>query len=250
MRQHQPSKQPQPDHRSGHATPWRTTVITLFPECFPGPLGASLAGQALKDGTWSLNTLALRDFGIGKHATVDDTPAGGGAGMVLRADVVGPAIETAKTQNPDTPVLYMSPRGKPLTQAMVTAWAEGPGLTLLAGRFEGVDQRVLDAFDIDEISIGDYVLSGGEIAALAVLDACVRLLPGVVGQPLSLADESFADGLLEYPHYTRPRRWQNRDIPEVLLSGDHRKIADWRKAQSRKVTEARRPDLLKPPRKP
>ncbi len=234
------------DTRPGSQTPqWRATVVTLLPECFPGPLGTSLAGQALKDGTWALETIALRDFGIGKHANVDDTPAGGGAGMVLRADVVGPAIEAAQTQNPNTPLLYMSPRGTPLTQTMAETWAEGPGLTILAGRFEGVDQRVLEAHGLQEVSIGDYVLSGGEIAAMTVLDACVRLLPGVMGQPQSLAEESFSDGLLEYPHYTRPRSWQGRDIPDVLLSGNHQKIAEWRTAEAQAITKARRPDLLK-----
>lgn len=232
-------------HRTADVRPWRATVITLLPECFPGPLGASLSGQALNEGTWTLETIPLRDFGIGKHANVDDTPAGGGAGMVLRADVVGPAIDAAIAKCPDTPLLYMSPRGTPFTQAQAEAWATGPGLTILAGRFEGVDQRVLDAYDIQEVSIGDYVLSGGEVAAMTVIDACVRLLPGVMGQPLSLEEESFADGLLEYPHYTRPRSWQGRDIPDVLLSGDHQKIANWRRTMAEEVTKERRPDLLK-----
>ncbi len=245
MGQHSTSDQPRDSAGTNSTPPWRATVITLLPDCLPGPLGVSLAGQALKDGIWALEAVALRDFGIGKHANVDDTPAGGGAGMVLRADVVGPAIEAARLQNPNTPVLYMSPRGTPLTQTMVEAWSKGPGLTILAGRFEGVDQRVLDAHDIEEVSIGDYVLSGGEVAAMAVLDACVRLLPGVMGQPQSLAEESFSNGLLEYPHYTRPRSWQGRDIPDVLLSGDHQKIADWRRAEALAITEARRPDLLK-----
>lgn len=226
-------------------TPWQASVITLLPECFPGPLGASLAGQALKAGLWTLDTIALREFGIGKHANVDDTPAGGGAGMVLRADVVGPAIDHARAQNPDAPLVFMSPRGTPLRQAQVETWAAGSGLTLLAGRFEGVDQRVLDAYDITEVSIGDYVLSGGEIAAMVVIDACVRLIPGVMGTPDSLCEESFSAGLLEYPHYTRPRTWQDRDIPEVLLSGDHQKIADWRRRQALALTKTRRPDLLK-----
>lgn len=223
---------------------WRASVVTLFPEGFPGPLGASLAGQALKDGLWSLETIGLRQFGIGKHANVDDTPAGGGAGMVLRADVVGPALDSARQSKPDCPCLYMSPRGTPFTQARAEALAGGPGVIILAGRFEGVDQRVIDAYSLEEISIGDYVLSGGEIAAMAVLDACVRLLPGVMGQADSLAEESFTGGLLEYPHYTRPRSWQDRDIPDVLLSGDHQKIAEWRQAEALALTKARRPDLL------
>ena len=225
--------------------PWQATVVTLLPECFPGPLGVSLAGQALKDQRWTLETVALRDFGIGKHASVDDTPAGGGAGMVLRADVVGPAIEKAISKNSASPRLYMSPRGMPLTQDQVETWAAGPGLVVLAGRFEGVDQRVLDAHALQEVSIGDYVLSGGEVAAMALMDACVRLLPGVMGAPQSLVEESFSGGLLEYPQYTRPRCWQGRDIPDVLQSGDHKKIAEWRKAEALALTRARRPDLLK-----
>ena len=224
--------------------PWRALVITLLPDCFPGPLSVSLAGQALHAGLWSLDTIAVRDFGIGKHASVDDTPAGGGPGMVLRADVIDPAIEAATIENKDAPLIYLSPRGDRFTQAMARSWIEGPGVTLLAGRFEGVDQRVLDARDVTEISIGDYILSGGEIAALTVLDACVRLLPGVLGAAQSLHEESFENGLLEYPQYTRPRRWQDRDIPEVLLSGDHQRIKDWRLEQSLKITKARRPDLL------
>lgn len=225
--------------------PWQATVVTALPDCFPGPLGHSLAGQALKDRIWALKTIALRDFGIGKHKSIDDTPAGGGAGMVLRADVVGPALHTARDGCPDAPLVYLSPRGTPLIQSKVQHWANGPGLTLLAGRFEGVDQRVLDALEIEEVSIGDYVLAGGEVAAMAVLEACVRLLPGVMGDPDSLAEESFNDGLLEYPHYTRPRSWEGHDIPEVLLSGDHAKISRWRKDAAFVLTKARRPDLLK-----
>ncbi len=224
--------------------PWQATVVTLLPECFPGPLGASLSGQALSTGLWLLDTVALRDFGIGKHASVDDTPAGGGAGMVLRADVVGPAIEAAIASNQSAPLVYLSPRGTPLTQTKVRSLAEGPGIILLAGRFEGVDQRVLDAFSIEEISVGDYVLSGGEIAAMTVLDACIRLLPGVVGASESLTEESFENNRLEYPHYTRPRSWQGRDIPDILLSGDHQRIAAWRQSQSLAITKARRRDLL------
>jgi tRNA (guanine37-N1)-methyltransferase len=222
---------------------WRATVVTLFPELFPGPLGASLAGDALKRGLWSLETIALRDFGIGRHRQVDDTPAGGGAGMVLRADVVAAAVDAARTQSPDAPAVYLSPRGEPLTQALVRELAQGPGAILLAGRFEGLDQRVIDARALREVSIGDYVLSGGEIAAMALIDAVVRLLPGVVGQPESLAEESFEAGLLEYPHYTRPREWEGRPIPEVLLSGDHKRIAEWRRAEAERLTRERRPDL-------
>lgn len=225
--------------------PWQATVITLLPDLLPGPLGASLAGQALTSGRWTLESIALRDFGLGKHASVDDTPAGGGAGMVLRADVIGPALDAARAQNPASPLLYMSPRGKPFKQATAEALAAGPGVILLAGRFEGVDQRVLDAYDMEEVSIGDYILSGGEIAAMAVIDACVRLLPGVIGAEQSLSEESFTDGVLEYPQYTRPRSWQGRDIPDVLLSGDHEKIAKWRRTQALTLTQRRRPDLLR-----
>lgn len=228
-----------------HSKPWRATVVTLFPECFPGPLSASLAGQALTEGLWALDTINLRDYGIGKHANVDDTPAGGGAGMVLRADVVGPALEAAQSAGLDRPLVCMTPRGTPFQQEQAELWSKGPGLTLLAGRFEGIDQRVVDAFDVKEFSIGDYVLSGGEIAAMAIIDACVRLLPGVMGTSQSLEEESFSAGLLEYPQYTRPRTWNGRDIPDVLLSGDHQKIAQWRREQALTLTKARRPDLLK-----
>jgi tRNA (guanine37-N1)-methyltransferase len=223
--------------------PWTATVLTLFPEMFPGPLGASLAGTALAEGKWRLAAVDLRDFGIGRHRSVDDTPAGGGPGMVMRADVVGPAIDTAREQMPDAPVIYLSPRGEPLTQSRVRALSQGPGMSLLCGRFEGLDQRVLEARDIEEISIGDFILSGGEIAAMALIDACVRLQPGVVGEAESLEFESFERGLLEYPHYTRPREWEGHDIPEVLLSGDHKKIEQWRREQAEKVTKERRPDL-------
>lgn len=226
--------------------PWRTTVLTLFPEMFPGPLGISLAGQALDAGIWSLDTIQIRDFSIGKHHQVDDSPTGGGAGMVLRADVLGPALDHARAKNPDAPLIYLSPRGTPLTQAIAHDLASGPGVTLLAGRFEGIDERVIEHFDLREISTGDYVLSGGELAAMVVLDACVRLLPGVLGAPESLAHESFEQGLLEYPHYTKPREWQGRAIPDILLSGDHKKIEAWRQAQSERITAERRPDLLKP----
>ncbi len=223
---------------------WRATVLTLFPEMFPGPLGVSLAGQALDAGIWSLATRQIRDFGIGRHRAVDDTPAGGGAGMVLRADVLGPAIDAARADDPQSPLIYLSPRGAPLTQAVAHELAEGPGVILLAGRFEGIDQRVIDARGLREISVGDYVLSGGELAAMVLLDAVVRLLPGVVGAAESLQHESFETGLLEHPQYTRPRTWEGRAIPDVLLSGDHARIEAWRRAEAEAITRARRPDLL------
>ena len=225
--------------------PWRATVLTLFPELFPGPLGASLAGEALRQGLWALDTVAIREFGLGRHRTVDDTPAGGGAGMVMRADVLGAAIDAASTRNPQAPRLYLSPRGDPLTQARVRSLAAGPGVLLLAGRFEGIDERVIEARGLAEVSIGDYVLSGGELAAMVLIDAVVRLLPGVIGQAASLTEESFEAGLLEYPHYTRPREWEGRPIPDVLLSGDHKRIAEWRRAQAERLTAERRPDLAR-----
>jgi tRNA (guanine37-N1)-methyltransferase len=226
-------------------SPWRATVVTLFPELFPGPLAASIVGTALQQQAWALGTVAIRDFGIGRHRTVDDTTAGGGAGMVMRADVIAAAVDAARANSPNAPALYMSPRGTPLTQARVKELARGPGVILLAGLFEGVDQRVLDARGLEEVSIGDYVLSGGEIAAMVLLDACVRLLPGVLGASESLAEESFNDGLLEYPQYTRPREWEGRSIPDVLLNGDHKKIAAWRRAEAERLTRERRPDLLR-----
>ena len=219
-------------------------MLTLFPELFPGPLGISLPGQALAAGIWSLTTVQLRDFGIGRHRTVDDTPAGGGAGMVLRADVVAAAVDHATAGDTGRPVICLSPRGEPLTQALVAEFAAGAGAVLLAGRFEGVDQRVIDGRAMREISIGDYVLAGGEVAAMVLLEAVVRLLPGVLGAPESLAEESFSDGRLEYPQYTRPRSWDGHDIPEVLLSGDHQRVAAWRRAEAERVTAARRPDLV------
>lgn len=224
------------------------TVLTLFPEMFPGPLGLSLSGRALAEGRWSLETIDIRDFATDRHRSVDDAPAGGGAGMVMRADVVAPAVDSARARErqANAPVLYLSPRGTLLTQARARDLAAGPGVTLLCGRFEGVDQRVLDARNIEEISIGDYVLSGGELAAMVLLDACVRLLPGVAGNAASLDDESFAHGLLEYPHYTRPRDWEGRAIPDVLLSGDHGRIAAWRRAEATRLTAERRPDLIPP----
>jgi tRNA (guanine37-N1)-methyltransferase len=227
------------------STPWTATVVTLFPEMLPGPLATSITGNALANGQWALNTVGIRDFGIGRHRTVDDSPAGGGAGMVMRADVVAAAIDAARSKQPDAPLLYMSPRGKPFTQARAQALSKGPGVVLLAGRFEGVDQRVIDARDLEEVSIGDYVLSGGELAAFVLIDACVRLLPGVLGAAESLAEESFDGGWLEYPHYTRPRDWEGRTIPGVLLNGDHKQIAAWRRAEAERLTRERRPDLLR-----
>ncbi len=221
-------------------------VLTLFPEMFPGPLGLSLSGRALAEGRWSLETIDIRDFATDRHRSVDDAPAGGGAGMVMRADVVAPAVDAARARHADAPVLYLSPRGEKLTQDRARTLAQGSGVTLLCGRFEGVDQRVLEARNIEEISIGDYVLSGGELAAMVLLDACIRLLPGVAGNAASLEDESFAHGLLEYPHYTRPREWEGRAIPDVLLSGDHGRIAAWRRAEATRLTAERRPDLLDP----
>lgn len=218
------------------------SIVTLFPEAFPGTLGLSLIGKALKDGVWSLETIQLRDFGVGPHKNVDDTPAGGGAGMVLRADVAAAAIDAAKPDG--RPVLYLSPRGKPLTQSMAKAWAAGPGLVLFCGRFEGLDERVIEARQMAEISVGDAVLAGGEAAALVLLEAVIRLLPGVLGNEASLAEESFEGGLLEHPQYTKPRDFEGREIPEVLLNGDHAKIAGWRKAERERLTRDRRPDLL------
>jgi tRNA (guanine37-N1)-methyltransferase len=229
--------------QSSAARAWHVTVLTLFPELFPGPLAASLVGKALADGIWALDTLHIRDFGIGRHRTVDDTPAGGGAGMVMRADVVAAAIDHATAHAPGLPRLYLSPRGRPLTQARARALAAGPGVLLLAGRFEGLDERVIEGRGLEEISIGDYVLSGGELAAMVLIDAVVRLLPGVLGAADSLAEESFENGLLEYPHYTRPRTWEGRDIPDVLLNGDHEKIRLWRRAEAQRITRERRPDL-------
>lgn len=223
---------------------WKATVLTLFPEMFPGPLGLSLAGKALAEGVWQLDAIDIRDFATDKHRSVDDTPAGGGAGMVMRADIAAAAIDAAKAASPaGTPAIYLSPRGTPLTQAGVEVLAHGPGVILLCGRFEGLDQRVLDAREIEEVSIGDYVLSGGDLAAHVVMDACVRLLPGVVGNAGTHEEESFASGLLEYPHYTRPREWEGHAIPDVLLSGDHEKIAAWRREQAEALTKKRRPDL-------
>ena len=227
----------------GERPAWHASVLTLFPEMFPGPLGISLVGQALQAGLWSLTTHQIRDFGLGRHRQVDDTPAGGGAGMVLRADVLGPALDAASDSNAGSPLIYLSPRGRPFDQALARELAGGPGVVLLAGRFEGIDERVIGGRGLIEISIGDYVLSGGELAAMVLIDACVRLLPGVLGAADSLAHESFENGLLEYPQYTRPRDWEGHLIPDVLLSGDHRAIAAWRQAEAKRITAERRPDL-------
>jgi tRNA (guanine37-N1)-methyltransferase len=223
--------------------PWRATVLTLFPEMFPGPLGVSLAGKALAAGLWALEARDIRASATDRHRSVDDTPAGGGPGMVLRADVLAAAIDAADI-SADRPRLLMSPRGGPLTQSRVVELASGPGPLIVCGRFEGVDQRVIEARGLEEVSLGDYVLSGGEIAALALIDACVRLLPGVMGKLSSGADESFSDGLLEYPQYTRPQEFEGQPIPEILLSGDHARVAAWRRAEAEALTKARRPDLL------
>jgi tRNA (guanine37-N1)-methyltransferase len=242
---------------------WRATVLTLFPEMFPGPLGASLAGRALTTGVWALEARDIRDAATDRHRSVDDTPAGGGPGMVLRADILARAIddaqaaprafssevgtgsreENATDQKSPRPRLLMSPRGRPLTQSRVAELAAGPGPLIVCGRFEGVDQRVIEARGLEEVSIGDYVLSGGELAAMVLIDACVRLLPGVMGKLSSGLDESFSDGLLEYPQYTRPQAFEGRSIPDVLVSGDHAKIAAWRRAEAEALTRARRPDL-------
>jgi tRNA (guanine37-N1)-methyltransferase len=220
---------------------WRASVLTILPDVFPGPLGASLAGKALTAGAWSLDVVDIRSFATDKHRSVDDTPAGGGPGMVMRADVLGRAIDALAGDG--RPRLLLSPRGAPLTQARVEALAGSAGVVLVCGRFEGIDERVIAARALEEVSIGDYVLSGGEIAAMVLIDACVRLRPGVMGKAESGAEESFAEGLLEYPQYTRPQLWEGHPIPEVLLSGDHAKIAAWRRAEAETLTKARRPDL-------
>ncbi|CCV04431.1 tRNA (Guanine-N(1)-)-methyltransferase [Mesorhizobium metallidurans STM 2683] len=220
------------------------SVLTLYPEMFPGALGLSLAGRALEAGTWSLETVQIRDFACDRHRTVDDTPAGGGAGMVMRADVLAKAIDHASPPGDPRPRLLMSPRGKPLTQARVRELAAGPGAVIVCGRFEGVDQRVIEARRLEEVSVGDFILSGGEPAALVLLDAVVRLLPGVMGNAVSGEEESFENGLLEHPHYTRPQEFEGREIPDVLISGNHKKIAAWRRAEAQKLTQERRPDLL------
>lgn len=226
--------------------PFRASILTLYPEMFPGPLGISLAGEGLRKGLWSLDTHQIREHGIGRHRNVDDNPAGGGAGMVLRCDVLGAAIDAAVPAGDERPRLLMSPRGRPLKQSQVRDWADGPGLVIVCGRFEGVDERVIEGRGLIEVSIGDYILSGGEMAALTLLDACVRLIPGVMGKEASGEEESFENGLLEYPHYTRPREWEGRGLPEALLSGDHARIAKWRRQQAETITRERRPDLLSP----
>ena len=223
---------------------WRASVLTIFPEMFPGALGMSLAGKALAAGTtWSLDVVDIRAYATDKHRTVDDTPAGGGPGMVMKADVLARALDAASPADDTRPRLLMSPRGMPLTQARAATLARGPGAVILCGRFEGVDERIIEARNFSEVSIGDYVLSGGEVAAFVLIDACVRLLPGVMGQMASADEESFSQGLLEYPQYTRPQLFEGRGIPEVLTSGDHAKIAAWRRAEAERLTRERRPDL-------
>ena len=223
--------------------PWSATILTLYPEMFPGPLGASLTGKALAEGLWALEVIDIRGAAPGKHRQVDDTPAGGGAGMVMRADVAAAALDAARADAPDLRAIYLSPRGAQLDQARVKALAEGPGALLLCCRFEGLDERVIEGRGLEEISLGDFVLAGGEVAAMALIEAAVRLLPGALGAEASLAEESFDEHLLEYPHYTRPREWEGREIPEILLSGDHAAIARWRREQAEAITKKRRPDL-------
>jgi tRNA (guanine37-N1)-methyltransferase len=222
------------------------TILTLFPVMFPGPLGQSLAGEALARKLWAMEARDIREHGLGRHRVVDDTPAGGGPGMVMRADVLAASLDAAVEPHDPRPRLVMSARGRPFTQRRAREWAAGPGLVILCPRFEGIDERIIEARGLVEVSIGDYVLSGGEIAALAILDACVRLIPGVMGKEASGADESFERGLIEYPHFTRPREWEGRAIPNVLLSGDHAKIAEWRRREAERITRERRPDLSLP----
>jgi len=229
----------------GEHKAWQAIALTLFPDMFPGSLGQSLAGQALSEARWALETVDIRSFASDKHRTVDDSPCGGGAGMVMRPDVVDLAIRSVQEKSADVPLVYMTPRGRPLTQSRVRELAEGPGVAVLCGRYEGVDQRVLETHGVEEISIGDYVLSGGEVAALVLMDACVRLLPGVMGSSASGEDESFEAGLLEYPLYTRPVEWQGRTVPDVLMSGHHGNIRAWRREQAEAVTKERRLDLWK-----
>lgn len=230
---------------------WQAQILTLFPEMFPGPLGLSLAGKALEKKLWSMDVMQIRDHALDKHRSVDDTPAGGGAGMVLRSDVMGRAIDEAMAKRPegitndDWPLIYLSPRGKRLNQEMVHDFASKKGVTLICGRFEGLDERVIENRNVLEVSLGDFVLSGGEIAALMLMDAVVRLIPGVIGEPDTLLEESFTSGLLEYPQYTRPQLWEGFEIPDVLLSGHHGKIKEWRQKMSEKLTKERRPDLWK-----
>lgn len=221
---------------------WQATVLTIYPGMFPGPLGHALSGRALEGGVWTLDVLDMRDFATDRHRAVDDTPAGGGPGMVMKADIVAAAIDAAAA-GPERPRILLTPRGRPLAQRRVRELSEGPGAILVCGRFEGVDERVVEARGLEEASLGDFVLSGGEIAAIALIDACVRLLPGVMGAEASAAEESFEQDLLEYPHYTRPRVWEGRAIPEVLVSGDHGRVAAWRRAEAERVTRERRPDM-------
>jgi len=223
------------------SVPWNATILTLFPQMFPGALGVSLVGKALEKKLWSLDVRDIRDHGLGKHRTVDDTPAGGGPGMVMRADVAAAAIDAVDPAG--RPIIYLSPRGAALTQARVKALASGPGAVLLCGRFEGLDERVIAARQVEEVSIGDFVLAGGEIAAMALVEAAVRLIPGVLGDEASPTDESFAAGLLEYPQFTRPQSWEGRDIPEVLTGGNHKEISKWRQGEAERLTRVRRPDL-------
>lgn len=226
------------------ASMWSASLFTLYPDMFPGPLGMSLSGDALSRSVWGLQIVDIRDHGLGKHRAVDDTPAGGGPGMVIKADVLAASLDAGLGADDLRPRLLMSPRGRPLTQARVRSLVEGPGVIIVCGRFEGVDERVIKARNLEEVSIGDYILSGGEMAAFVTLDACVRLLPGVMGKLASGTDESFEGGLLEYPHYTRPREWEGHEIPPILLSGDHAKIAKWRHEEALRLTRERRPDLL------
>jgi len=223
--------------------PFAAQILTLYPEMFPGPLGISLAGRALGEGIWSCDPIQIRDFATDKHRTVDDTPAGGGSGMVLRSDIIAAAVDQTLERRPDLPVIAMTPRGAPVTQARIRQLSQGPGATILCGRFEGFDERIFDGRPIEQLSMGDIILSGGEMAALTLLDACIRLLPGVMGAASSGDEESFESGLLEYPHYTRPVEWEGRTIPEVLRSGDHARIAAWRKQRAEEDTRLRRPDL-------
>jgi tRNA (guanine37-N1)-methyltransferase len=222
---------------------WRATVLTLFPEMFPGPLGTSLLGKAHLKNLWSLDVRDIREHGIGKHRTVDDTPSGGGPGMVMRADVACAAIDAARAKDLDLPVIYLSPRGAPLTQSRVRTLSSGPGAILLCGRFEGLDQRAIDARKLEEISLGDFVLAGGEIAAMALIEAAVRLIPGVLGAEASPDEESFSHGLLEYPQFTRPQNFEGREVPSVLTNGNHKEIAKWRQGEAERLTRERRPDL-------
>ena len=226
--------------------PWTAWVLTLFPTMFPGPLGESLAGTALENGLWNLETVDIRGFASDKHGSVDDTPFGGGPGMVLRADILAKSVdEAAAIAGPKVPIIYLSPRGRPFDQSMANALAQGEGVVLICGRFEGIDERLLEARPIEEVSLGDFVLSGGEPAATAVIDSVVRLLPNVIGDPRSACDDSFKGGLLEYPQYTRPQEWEGRNVPEVLLSGHHERISQWRREQAERITKTRRPDMWK-----